>query len=406
MYPHGDRMNCRHCHAELTLELVDLGAAPPSNAFRASPDEPETFYPLRVMVCTKCWLVQTDITQFTLGYDEIFTEAYPYFSSTSRSFVDQAKAFACDVTRRFDIDADSLTVEIGSNDGYLLQWFNTPRYGVEPTKTAEVADLKGIETVRKFFTANLARELRLARGQADLMIANNVLAHVPDIDDFLRGFEILLKPSGVAVFEFPSLLNLVRFGQWDTIYHEHYSYLSLTAAETILLAAGLTVFDVEYLPRHGGSLRVYADKATHQRSAAVYQALDEERRAGIKESSFYSGFQDRVDHAKNEFLRFLIHSRWLGCNVAGFGAAAKGNTLLNYAGVRGDLLRYVVDDTQAKQGKFLPGSRIPVLASFPSSPDYIVILPWNFKREIVDKLRDSFDGIARYVCAIPRLEII
>jgi len=398
-------MKCRHCDAELSLELVDLGAAPPSNVFHAVRDEPEMSYPLRVLVCTNCWLAQTDMTHFTLGYDQLFTDEYPYFSSTSASFVEHAKRYVERMTERFKLGPDSLTVEVGSNDGYLLQWLKTPCYGVEPTKTGEQAAAKGIETFGKFFTSDFAREAAAARGQADLMIANNVLAHVPDINDFVKGFEILLKPTGVATFEFPHLLNLVRFNQFDTIYSEHYSYLSLTAVQKIFAAAGLLVFDVEKLQTHGGSLRVYACKDGRSVSAAVLNVLAEERAAGMLEPAFYAGFQAVADRVKDELLEFLLLAKRMKRTVVGFGAAAKGNTLLNYAGVRADLLAYVVDETPAKQGKYLPGSRIPVVSFATTRPDYVLILPWNFRKEIMVKMAHIREWGGRFVCAIPRLEI-
>ena len=368
-------MKCRHCSAELTLQLVDLGETPPSNAFHLVQHEREKTYPLRVLVCTECWLAQTDISQFELGYDELFTDEYPYFSSTSAGFVVQARRYVETVTKRFDLGPDSLTIEVGSNDGYLLQWVKTPCYGIEPTMTGEVAKAKRIQSCSNFFTSDFAHHARGWRGPADLMIANNVLAHVPDVNDFVKGFQILLKDTGVATFEFPHLLNLVRFNQFDTIYHEHYSYLSMTSVKSILHRAGLSIFDVEKLQTHGGSLRVYADKGLRTVSAAVLNVLAEERAAGMLETQFYEGFQTAVNRVKDEFLQFALDAKRLRRTVVGFGAAAKGNTFLNYAGVKSDLIAYVVDETPAKQGKFLPGSRIPVVASFITRPDYVVILP-------------------------------
>lgn len=400
-------MKCRHCNDELSLELIDLGGAPPSNVFHAARDEPETAFSLRVLVCTNCWLAQTDISRFTLGYDEVFTAAYPYYSSTSASFVEHARRYVGQVTERFKLGPDSLTVEIGSNDGYLLQHVKTPCYGVEPTRTGEAAQAKGIETFAKFFTSNLASELAAARGEADLVIANNVLAHVPDINDFVKGIARLLKPTGVATFEFPSLLNLVRFSQFDTIYHEHYSYLSLTSVIRILVAAGMRVFDLEHLPTHGGSLRVYAAKDGRAHSAAVLSQIGEERYHGMVTPHFYQpDFQAAADRIKDDLLEFLLHAKAMKRTVAAFGAAAKGNTLLNYAGVKRDLLAYVVDETPAKQGKFLPGSRIPVVANFITRPDYVLILPWNFRKEILDKLAFVRNWGAHFVCAVPKLEIL
>ena len=399
-------MKCRHCNAELSLELVDLGEMPVSNAFHAAQHEREQAYPLLVLVCTECWLAQTDISRFQLGYDELFTADYPYFSSTSAGFVEHARRYVETVSKRFELGPDSLAVEVGSNDGYLLQWFKTPCYGVEPTMTGEEAKKKRITSCSNFFTSEFARNARTWRGPADLMNANNVLAHVPDINDFVKGFEILLKDSGVATFEFPHLLNLVRFNQFDTIYNEHYSYLSLTAVQRIFKAAGLSVFDVEKLQTHGGSLRVYACKDGRLPSAAVLNVLAEERAAGMLELAFYAGFQAVVDRVKDEFLQFLLEAKALKRTVVGFGAAAKGNTLLNYAGVRSDLIAYVVDQTPSKQGKFLPGSRIPVLPRLITRPDYVVILPWNWRADIVRQLEHIRGWGGKFVCAIPRLEII
>jgi len=401
-------MKCRHCQADLSLELVNLGEMPVSNAFRTNRFEREQTYPLRVLVCTDCWLAQTDMTHFELGYDEVFRADYPYFSSTSASFVEHARQYAETVTKRFELGPESLTVEIGSNDGYLLQWFKTPCYGVEPTETGEEAKKKRVTSCSNFFTSKFAKNARGWRGPADLMIANNVLAHVPDINDFVKGFQILLKDDGVATFEFPHLLNLVRFNQFDTIYNEHYSYLSLIAVHSIMHRAGLKIFDVEKLTTHGGSLRVYACKDARTVSAAVFNVLAEERAAGMEGHQFYSGFQTAVNRVKDEFLRFMVDAKAMKRTVVGFGAAAKGNTFLNYAGIKADLLPYVVDDTPAKQGKYLPGSRIPVLGGFTTAPDYVLILPWNFREEIIEKLSylRSRVSYVRFVCAIPRLEIL
>jgi SAM-dependent methyltransferase len=399
-------VKCRHCAAELTLEMVDLGESPPSNLFHRIQHEPETIYPLRVLVCTECWLAQTDISRFTLGYDELFAADYPYFSSTSASFVQHAKEFVERTAKRFGLGENSLTVEIGSNDGYLLQWVKTPCYGVEPTATGDKARDKGIRSVPQFFTSRFARDAIQVRGEADLIIANNVLAHVPDINDFVQGIQILLKPTGVASFEFPHLLNLVRFNQFDTVYHEHYSYLSLTTLVRILKAQGLRVFDVEKLPTHGGSLRVYACKDDRQDSIAVTNILQEELMCGVTSPSFYTAFQARANKVKDDFLTFLLQAKAMRRSVVGYGAAAKGNTLLNYAGVKTDLINYVVDETPSKQGKYLPGNRLPVLAALCTQADYVLILPWNFKREIMDKLAYIRAWGGKFVTAIPQLEIL
>lgn len=401
-------MRCRHCKAELSLQMVDLGAAPPSNAFHTTQNEPEQHYPLRVLVCTECWLAQTDISLFKLDYDGLFTKDYPYFSSTSRGWLAHAKDYAGMAARRFKLGADTLTVEVGSNDGYLLQFFDSPCYGFEPTETRKAAEKKGITSYGEFFTSDKAATAAKLRGHADLIVCNNVLAHVPDINDFVSGFSVLLKPHGVATFEFPHLLRLVRGHQFDTIYHEHYSYLSLLAVERIFRANGLNVFDVEQLPTHGGSLRVYAQRTEGGKpeTPAVRALLAEEKASGMLQASFYQGMQRNADCIKNELMSFLIKAKSIGRSVAGFGAAAKGNTLLNYAGVRSDLIRYVVDETPAKQGKFLPGSRIPVLDDFADKPDYVIVFPWNFRAEITEKLRYIRDWGGRLVFAVPRLEVL
>lgn len=405
-------MNCRHCGRGLSLQLVDLGAAPPSNVFHSDPNEPETAYRLRVLVCTNCWLVQTDTASFPLAYDEVFKHDYPYYSSTSPAFVEHARRYVQMISRRLELGPDSLAIEIGSNDGYLLQWFGTPCIGIEPTRTAQVAVKKGIRVLTGFFTTEFAKYLVTSNLKADLVIANNVLAHVPDINDFLAGVSLTLKPSGIATFEFPSLSSLVRGMQFDTIYAEHYSYLSLTTVTRICDSVGLSVFDVDLLPTHGGSYRVYVDKFDVDgnqriRTQTVNAVLDQEFRAGVMGADFYHPeFQFEVNRIKDEFLSFLLQAKRRGAKVAAFGAAAKGNTLLNYAGVKQDLLPYVVDDTPAKQGRFLPGSRIPVLPEFVNDPDYIVILPWNFREEIMHKLSGVGARGRRFVTAIPGLEFL
>ena len=401
-------MICRHCGSPLSLELADLGAAPPSNAFNDTQDAVETHYPLRVLVCEECWLAQTDLDKFTLNYDELFTKKYPYFSSTSASWVKHAEELVNKMTAELGLDNDSLTVEIGSNDGYLLQFVKTPCYGVEPTETSEMAIAKGIPTYINFFSNNFAYEMVGRTGKADWIVCNNVLAHVPNINDFVRGIKTLLKPNGVVTFEFPWLLNLVEKNQWDTLYHEHYSYLSFIALDSILYRAGLIIVDVEELLTHGGSLRI---TVCHQRlgniqNSTVNKFIQYELDAGMNTPEFYSGFQQRINKSKNDLNAFLIQAKREDKTVVGFGAAAKGNTLLNYAGVRPDLLPYVVDDTPYKQGKYMPGSRIPVVAEFQEHPDYVLILPWNFKSEIMEKLAYMREWGCKFVTAIPELEVV
>jgi SAM-dependent methyltransferase len=406
-------MNCRHCGATLELKFVDLGSAPPSNAYLTAQalQGPESWLPLRVLACTRCWLVQTEDYA---GAEQIFTDDYAYFSSYSKTWLDHAESYVAAMVDRFELDSESRVIELAANDGYLLQFVaarGIPCLGVEPTaSTAASARAKGLEIVQDFFSVNLAKALVEQRGQANLIVANNVLAHVPDINDFLAGIAILLSQDGVATFEFPHLLNLVKYTQFDTIYHEHFSYLSLTAIRRIFEHNGLAVFDVDELPTHGGSLRVYAD---HQRQGrapnhAVHDILEREHSAGLDSVEFYSGFQWRVDRAKNDFLHFLLQAKQSGKQVAAYGAAAKGNTLLNYAGVRRDLISYVVDRNPAKQGKYLPGSRIPIVSEErirQERPEYVVILPWNISSEVTDDLDYIRDWDGKFVTAIPEMKV-
>jgi predicted TPR repeat methyltransferase len=405
-------VNCRHCGTELRLPFVDLGAAPPSNAYltREQLREPEKWYPLRVLVCKSCWLVQTEDY---VGADELFTDDYAYFSSVSTTWLDHARNYVATMTDRFKLGPHSLVVEIAANDGYLLQYVRErgiPCYGIEPTKsTAASARQKGLHIVEAFFGKKLAAELARKGQQADLIVANNVLAHVPDINDFVDGFATLLKPAGVATFEFPYLLNLVRANQFDTIYHEHYSYFSLTAVHRIFEKHGLVIIDVESLTTQGGSLRVFAQKVGSESAASktVETMLAEERKVGVTQAAFYTGFQSRAETAKNALLAFLLQQKDAGRKVGAYGAAAKGNTLLNFAGVRRDLLPYVADRSPAKQGKYLPGSRIPIVNEAylrADKPDWILILPWNLRAEIEQQLQGIREWGGRFVQAIPKME--
>jgi 2-polyprenyl-3-methyl-5-hydroxy-6-metoxy-1,4-benzoquinol methylase len=408
-------MNCRHCHAPLTLSLIDLGTAPPSNAYLTAErlNASESWYPLRVRVCQSCWLVQTEDYA---DASELFGGDYAYFSGFSHSWLEHSRRYVKAMAERFALGPNSHVVEIAANDGYLLQYVRAagiPCLGVEPTaSTAAVAREKGIPIVESFFGRGLASELAKQDRCADLLVANNVLAHVPNINDFVGGFEILLKPKGVATFEFPHLLNLIRQVQFDTIYHEHFSYLSLLAVNRIFGANGLRIFDVEELPTHGGSLRVFTqrtDSGGQPVSSRVAAILTSERAAGFEATSGYSGFQARADRIKHEFLAFLIDAARAGKTVAGYGAAAKGNTLLNFAGVRPDLLAFVCDANPAKQGKFLPGSRVPILpeqAIRDRRPDYVAILPWNLASEIRDQLAYIGAWGGRFVTAVPELSVI
>ena len=406
-------MPCRHCGAKLSQPLIDLGAAPPSNAYLSAADlhRPERWYPLRVLVCEQCWLAQTEDFADAAS---LFDADYAYFSSFSTSWLAHAEAYVGQMVERLGLGANSTVVEIAANDGYLLQYVQArgiPCYGIEPTaSTAAAARTKGLDIIERFFGSGLATELCSAGRQADLIAANNVLAHVPDINDFVRGFALLLKPEGVATFEFPHLLRLLADSQFDTIYHEHFSYLSLTAVAKLFAANGLQIVDVEELPTHGGSLRVYAQRAEGIRlqSPSVGALLAREAAAGLNSASAYAGLQQRANRIKNELMRFLIERASAGETVVAYGAAAKGNTLLNYAGVRPDLLAYVVDRNPAKQGKFLPGSRIAIVgeeALRQYRPKWIVILPWNLREEVMTQLAYAREWGARFVTAVPTLEI-
>lgn len=373
---------------------------------------PETWYPLRVLVCETCWLVQTEDHA---GREELFADDYAYFSSTSASWLSHSKSYVERMTARLGLGPESMIVEVAANDGYLLQYVKAagiPCYGIEPTaSTAAAAREKGIEIEEKFFGVELALSLVAEERQADLIAANNVLAHVPDINDFVSGFAVLLKSDGVATFEFPHLLKLVAENQFDTIYHEHYSYLSLTAVVRIFAANGLDVFDVEELPTHGGSLRVFAQKVEtgrRERTERLAKTLNAEKEAGVEDAGFYSGFQARAENVKNDFLAFLIDIRRKGLKLGAYGAAAKGNTLMNFAGIRPDLIPYVVDRAAAKQGKFMPGSRIPIVTEAhmeADQPDLVVILPWNIKEEVMKQLSDLRSRGTRFVTAVPQLAV-
>lgn len=407
-------MKCRHCGTELSLSLIDLGSAPPSNSYLTQDGmhAPERWYPLRVLVCQQCWLVQTEDYAHCA---EFFSDDYAYFSSFSTTWLEHAERYVEAMVARFGLGTASRVIEVASNDGYLLQYVQARQIsalGIEPTaSTAQAARAKGLEVIEEFFGVNLAQSLVDKGIQADLMAANNVLAHVPDINDFVAGFAVLLKPAGVVTFEFPHLLRMIEENQFDTIYHEHFSYLSLTAVRRVCANNGLTVFDVEELSTHGGSLRVFAqrtDSGQHPIKATVDGMLNREALAGLCYPNFYAGFQKRADKVKNDLLAFLLEASRQGKRVVGYGAAAKGNTLLNYAGVRPDLISYVVDRNPAKQGKCLPGSRIPVVAESvlqADQPDYVIILPWNLKGEVMQQLDYIREWGGSFVTAVPALSV-
>ncbi len=407
-------MKCRHCGFALELPLVNLGSAPPSNAYLTQTTlmAPEKWFPLSVLVCQNCWLVQTE--DFAQA-EELFDANYAYFSGFSSSWLAHCQRYVADMTARFHLGIKSHVVEVAANDGYLLQFFQErkiPCTGVEPTAApAEAARAKGIEIVQDFFGSRLAREMVAHGKQADLTAANNVLAHVPDINDFVAGFSILLKPEGIATFEFPHLHKLISGLQFDTIYHEHFSYLSLTAVDRIFTANGLSIIDVEEHPTHGGSLRIFAqrsDTGSKTRTSSVDGLLKREFDAGMTTAGYYAGFQVKINKVKNDFLSFLLEAQRNGRSIAAYGAAAKGNTLINYAGIRSDLVQFVVDLNPAKQGKYMPGSQIPIMDEShlkKSKPDYIVILPWNLKQEISQQLQYIREWGGQFVTAIPFLEI-
>lgn len=407
-------MKCRHCANELTLTLIDLGSAPPSNSYLSESSlwAPERWYPLRVLVCDSCWLAQTEDYAH---HSEFFSEDYAYFSSYSSSWLKHSEQYMEEMAARFNLGADSLVVEVAANDGYLLQYAKArgiPCFGIEPTaSTAAAARKRGIEIIEEFFGEVQGKALAAQGRNADLMVANNVLAHVPDVNDFLAGFAAMLADDGVATFEFPHLLRMVSKNQFDTIYHEHFSYLSLIAVEAMTRHNGLTVFDVAELPTHGGSLRVFVqriDSGRREINATVAALINHERAMGMAERSFYEGFQARANRVKNDLYLFLVEAVRRGKRVAGYGAAAKGNTLLNYAGIRPDLLPYVVDLNPVKQGRYLPGSRIPIVTEDvlrKDRPDYVLILPWNIKAEVMQQLDYIRDWGGEFVTAVPALVV-
>ena len=407
-------MKCRNCGAQLDLVLIDLGSSPLSNAYLTATTlhHPEKWFPLRVLACESCWLVQAEAYSLAT---EIFNEEYAYFSSFSDAWMTHAKKYSDVVTEEFKLNQNSFVVEVASNDGYLLKNFvnaNVPCLGVEPTaSTAAAARAIGVPTLERFFGDDLAGEVIQTHGHADLIVANNVLAHVPEPHDFLSGVRRLLSKTGVATFEFPHLLNLIRQNQFDTIYHEHFSYLSLTATVDLMARSGLRIFRVQEIQTHGGSLRVFAhpaDLGVHPVESSVDNLLQREIDAKMLTTDFYKGFQDNAIEVKNRFLQFLIETAASGKTVAAYGAAAKGNTLLNFAGIGPDLIHFVVDRSPAKQGKFLPGSRIQIVNESKlaeSRPDYIVILPWNLQGEICEQLSIARSWGAKFVTAVPSLQI-
>jgi 2-polyprenyl-3-methyl-5-hydroxy-6-metoxy-1,4-benzoquinol methylase len=408
-------MKCRHCGEDVTLTLIDLGSSPPSNAYltKLTMRRPEKWFPLKVLVCESCWLVQAEAYSRAA---ELFNDEYAYFSSFSAIWLAHAERYVKEMVERLGLNTHSRVIEVASNDGYLLQYIkqrNIPCLGIEPTaSTASAARQKGIDTLEEFFSVNMAERLVKEGKQTDLMVANNVLAHVPDINDFVKGFAKLLKPQGIATFEFPHLMHLIDQKQFDTIYHEHFSYLSFSAVSQIFTVNGLTVFDVEELETHGGSLRVFAqrsDTGKYPISKSVSKLLDRETEVGMRNGSYYQGFQEKANKVKNDLLDFLLNAKKDGKTVAAYGAAAKGNTLLNYAGIKPDLIPFVCDASPSKQGKYLPGSRIPILpptALKESKPDIILIIPWNIAEEIIQQHTYVREWGGLFVAAVPEIKIM
>lgn len=404
-------MKCRHCASELRCDFLDLGFAPPSNAYMTKDalSKPEVYFPLRLKVCEECWLVQTEDYA---SAETFFSSDYAYFSSASRSWLDHASRYTDMITKRLGLSNESMVIEVASNDGYLLRNFvaaGIPCLGIEPTdSTAEAAEAQGIPVLRKFFGEELAKSLESEGRTADLILGNNVYAHVPDINDFTRGLKAALKSEGTITLEFPHLMELIEHNQFDTVYHEHFSYLSLFTVQRIFEQAGLRIFDVEQLTTHGGSLRVYGCHDTDQRPTleSVQQIIDEEAARGLRAKTVYAGFQQKAEAVKNDVLRFLLQAKQDGKTVGAYGAAAKGNTLLNFAGVKPDLLPFVCDAAAAKQNKYLPGSHIPVVhpdEMGERKPDYVVILPWNIAEEVKLQLASLAKDGAKFVTFVPQL---
>lgn len=408
-------MQCRFCKSELMDVFIDLGNSPASNSFliKEQLNEPEIFYPLKVYTCSNCFLVQIDEYKKS---DSIFDDQYVYFSSYSKSWLAHAKNYTEMMVERFGYTSSSQIMEIASNDGYLLQYFkekNIPVLGIEPTtNTAEIAMGKGIETVTRFFGTVLAKELAAAGKKADLLLGNNVLAHVPNIVDFVAGMKMILKENGIITMEFPHLMQLVENNQFDTIYHEHFSYLSFYTVRQIFESQGLSIFDVDEVPTHGGSLRIYArhiEDRSKEITPKVAAMLQAELSKGMNTPSYYSNFQKKAFAVKLSFVDFLITQKRADKKVAAYGAAAKGNTLLNYCGVKNDLIDYVVDANPNKQNKWLPASHIPVVDEqylTKMKPDFVVVFPWNIKEEIIKQLDYINEWNGKFVIPIPQLEVI
>ncbi len=407
-------MNCRHCNKSLKHTFLDLGFAPPSNAYLKEEDlkKNEIYYPLRIKVCDSCWLVQTEDYAEA---DALFNNEYAYFSSTSTSWMSHAKKYTENIIKELGLGSNNMVIELASNDGYLLKNFlsyGIPCLGIEPTdSTATAAEKIGIKVIREFFTEDFSNQLISDGLMADLVIGNNVYAHVPDINDFTMGMKSILKPEGTITLEFPHLMRLIEMTQFDTVYHEHFSYLSLYTVCRIFEAAELRVYKVEELSTHGGSLRIYGCHKNDERKNhdSVKELLEREKLYKLRDLHTYTSFQSSADKIKDNLLSFLIKEKNSGKEIIAYGAAAKGNTLLNYAGVKNDLIRYVCDGSTAKQGLFMPGSHIPIFSPnylVDKSPDYIIILPWNLADEIRDQNIEFEKRGTKFLTAVPDLKIL
>jgi len=407
-------MKCRHCHTELKHIFLDLGYAPPSNAYLSKEGlcAPEKTFPLKLYVCDQCWLVQTEDYSEA---DELFSGDYAYFSSTSQGWLQHASRYTESITKRLGLSTNSFVIEVASNDGYLLKNFvaaGIPCLGVEPThSTADAAEKIGVPVLRKFFGAATAAALAEGGKRADLICGNNVYAHVPDINDFTQGLRIALKEGGTINLEFPHLMKLIEQNQFDTVYHEHFSYLSLISVLRIFAEAGLRVFDLEELPTHGGSLRIYGCHVSDPRATmpSVGTMLEKEKTFGLQDLRVYKFFQKKADKVKNDFLVFLIEQKRAGKSIGAYGAAAKGNTLMNYAGIKHDLIDFVCDAAPSKQNKYMPGSHIPILAPAELAkrkPDWVIILPWNIAEEVTQQQQQVLAWGGNFVIAVPELKVL
>jgi len=408
-------MQCRHCNSILKDVFLDLGTAPPTNAY-LNIDEislPEKIYPLKLYVCNKCFLVQTNVE---VSSKEIFNNDYAYYSSVSSTWLEHAFKYTKLIIEKMNLGKESFVLEIGSNDGYLLRNFvnsEIPCLGIEPAGgTAEVAKAAGVPVINEFFDMSLAIKLAKTGKHADLIIGNNVYAHVPNINDFTLGLKTLLKPEGIITLEFPHLLNLIKFNQFDTVYHEHYSYFSINTVQRIFQKAGLKIFDVEKLTTHGGSLRAYgchSEDNTKQTSSSVINLIEEEEAFGLKDINFYLKFQAKIDKVIKDLVLFLEEQKNNGKKIIAYGAAAKGNTLLNYGKINGKFISFVCDAAPSKQGKYMPGNHIPILPPSEISkykPDLVLILPWNLQKEIIKQNSHVKDWGGKFVIAIPKLSVI